>query len=107
MGGTFSYMSRLTSGAGDFGDGDSQDRTTWTKEGCMMAWVIGGAVGGGGKRYGKGRSSGCGVKLCILLGWQESVLGLARDLVSLMLMRAERHVYVIHSRKSQRTVCTP
>jgi len=25
-----------------------------------------------------------------LLGWQESVLGLARDLVSLMLMRAER-----------------
>src|SRR5258706_12898741 len=54
MGGTFSYMSRLTSGAGDFGDGDSQDRTTWTKEGCMMAWVIGGAGWGGGRRGGGG-----------------------------------------------------
>src|SRR5258706_1615017 len=26
MGGTFTYMNRLTSGASDFGDGDSQDR---------------------------------------------------------------------------------
>jgi len=33
---------------------------TGTKEGCMTAWVIGGAVGGGGKRYGKRPSSGCG-----------------------------------------------
>src|SRR5258706_1164800 len=41
---------------------------------------------------GSGRVLGAGVvkSSAFLLGWQESVLGLARDLVSLMLMRAER-----------------